>query len=576
MAAPTDSEHVPNNDLIPSLLLQGVTRRPESPEPFLWLGLVLLLAKCEQVAHQQSLTTLITAVHLVLKLWVVVLLPTTSNQTTSGAEEGPSSETSRRESTKKQSSYFLFRRQPEQQQGSDANGVAASIVLVPVLLQAIHCYCVAVSESDDDMGYDWDLYSLLVAISLFLFEDWGNYWVYVVGTTCAAGVLVLLLLSQVAVQGIFLLFCWILMFGCLSRARCLHEVFTVGEWTIVTSLTTVALSTLMFWEATTYSEDSLYQLVSLLGLFGSGVAFASIDMVAQPSSLIFRIAYVAAIPLGFVELGLWYHARPTRPFPRSLLWLADFLLGAEEPMAPGFPTVPRFYWLLYWLLALAFTLPLAPLEATSVVIARKWFHGMAVLLFAPVTLAAPQLQSLSYAIAVALLLLAECTVRRQASWIDKFYVRYLDIAKDRPETVVVSHMALILGCAGPLWLTECVRLRPPLRVLVSQWGVLSLGIGDAAGALVGRTMGRCEWGHNKRTVEGSLAMLVSMTGASYWLLQSVAGVDLAHDATLTPAWATALVSVTLLEAFTLQLDNLVLPLFGASVFILMSVLATNH
>jgi hypothetical protein len=200
----------------------------------------------------------------------------------------------------------------------------------------------------------------------------------------------------------------------------------------------------------------------------------------------------------------------------------------------------------------------------------------------------------AYAFALALLLLLECT-RHDVPWLNDFYTMYLDTSKEESQdSTIVSHMALIVGCAMPLWLSQwaasanellrsgqndeaqgtaaCALVR---SVLLPLWGVWTLGIGDAMGAMIGKHFGRWHWGYNRRTVEGSLAMFASLCACCYgttWL-----GPVAQHGATASAAsswlemvrlWLPAAALVTVLEAFTLQIDNFVLPLAGvAMIFI---------
>jgi hypothetical protein len=188
---------------------------------------------------------------------------------------------------------------------------------------------------------------------------------------------------------------------------------------------------------------------------------------------------------------------------------------------------------------------------------------VAVYLFTPVTLAAPQLQSLSYAIALAVLMVMEC-VRRDIPWLHQFYHSYLDNTKDLTgsieKSVIVSHMGLIAGCAAPLWISDCIQLdntHIKVRLFLQLWGILSLGVGDAMGAVVGKYIGILAWGQG-RTIEGSIAMLLSMSS----ICLGVFGTE------QTTLWLPAVVFATLVEAFTLQIDNFVLPLAGASIILL--------
>jgi hypothetical protein len=128
-------------------------------------------------------------------------------------------------------------------------------------------------------------------------------------------------------------------------------------------------------------------------------------------------------------------------------------------------------------------------------------------------------------------------------------------------TVIVSHMGLIVGCAAPLWISDCIQLDKTNNVqpFLQLWGVLSLGVGDAMGAVVGKFIGLLAWGQG-RTIEGSMAMAMLLSMSSICL-----GVFGTEQTTL---WLPAVVFATLVEAFTLQIDNVVLPLAGASIILL--------
>jgi dolichol kinase len=291
-----------------------------------------------------------------------------------------------------------------------------------------------------------------------------------------------------------------------------------------------------------------------------------------------------------VYLEQWNINIPSWCIPQAIHWLFQYLLETEQPLVTTnlLPTMPRYGWLLYWLMVLALTIPFSPeppsldnknknnnvtnISSThAIVLARKWFHGIAVLLFAPVTLAAPKLLSLSYAIALAILMLLE-SARTVFPTIQQFHQRYLDPSKDAANGLVISHMALILGCALPLWISELIHVvvtigtTPEQQVLLQLWGVLSLGIGDAMGAIVGVVFGRTRWSrNNSRTLEGSVAVWVSLY-LSCGFVYSYCGSwkhALSWRLTLT------VTLVTLLEAYTSQIDNLVLPLAGATLLLVL-------
>lgn len=263
-----------------------------------------------------------------------------------------------------------------------------------------------------------------------------------------------------------------------------------------------------------------------------------------------------------------------RLLPRCLQWLLEFFLSTEPTSGS---TWPRYWGVLYWCIALVVLIPptilIVQRRQSPVVITRKWFHLVAILLFAPTTHFFPQLMALGYAVALCGLVVLE-TLRRVAPALDDFYRLVQDPTKDSSEGIILSHICLILGCAMPLWLSEAIEyysndVTSKGLLLLSQWGILSLGVGDAMGAVVGKTYGQIRWGKNQRTVEGSLAMWISMMSVGRLLPVVLVGVVDQHQEPWVPLLV-ATTFVTLVEAYTIQMDNLVLPLAGSLWIVLLS------
>lgn len=223
------------------------------------------------------------------------------------------------------------------------------------------------------------------------------------------------------------------------------------------------------------------------------------------------------------------------------------------------------------------------------VVSRKFFHFVAVALFTPVTAYAPKLMYLSYAIATALLMLVESLrvaihthsddgnsnhpVQKQTTAIkqsrilglNEFFETFYD-EKDKRATegsFVVTHVALIVGCATPLWLCGTRSDIPSFQgsSIIPFLGIVSVGVGDSAGAIIGSFFGKTQWPTSRRTVEGSFAMLVSMIACwlSFgWAFQFDEGNFNAESIYLDAL--SIYLPLTILEAVTLQIDNLCLPI----------------
>ena len=316
--------------------------------------------------------------------------------------------------------------------------------------------------------------------------------------------------------------------------------------------------------ANSHSSDSrgadyYYSMVGQSGFFGCLVTTALLGNLTKRLSVGTRIALHVAGPLGIVELCLRFlQYRPTSnirspmisALPQCLQWLLEFIVCSESVS----PSWPRYLGLLYWLSVLVLlaqpTVAIVRRPNHSVVITRKWFHLVAVILFAPTTYIFPKLMALGYAVAHCGLLVLE-SIRREAPFLDDFFHLLHDPTKDVAEGIILSHLCLILGCAIPLWLGLAMEEQVATEMLLRYWGILCLGVGDAAAAVIGKTYGRFRWGRNGRTLEGSLAMWISMIGAG--------GLVVDQWSLLLEATTIA----TVLEAFTTQMDNLVLPLAGS-------------
>ncbi len=86
--------------------------------------------------------------------------------------------------------------------------------------------------------------------------------------------------------------------------------------------------------------------------------------------------------------------------------------------------------------------------------------------------------------------------------------------------------------------------------------ILSLGVGDAAASLIGSRFGVHHWPRSQKTLEGTCACVV-MQLVALLLLTSLTSVHFT-------SWigiVASIVLTSLFEAFTTQIDNLVLPVF---------------
>jgi dolichol kinase len=218
----------------------------------------------------------------------------------------------------------------------------------------------------------------------------------------------------------------------------------------------------------------------------------------------------------------------------------------------------------FWFVALAIGLPLIHFAATrgnlTLIVVRKLYHLQALVMFVPAVAIAPEFRSLSFGVSTAFLLFFEyvraCRVPPLGMWLHTFMRSYTD---SRDEGVaILTHLYLLLGCAFPVWVCQDDDTR-----LAPYAGMLILGAGDAAGAIVGSTFGRTRWIGGRKTLLGTFAAVMATLVCA--LLVVLVWLPKQADPRVLFRVVVATIATCLLEAFTTQIDNLVLPLYFVSV-----------
>ena len=300
----------------------------------------------------------------------------------------------------------------------------------------------------------------------------------------------------------------------------------------------------------------------------------------------------------------------------TVLWILHFLCDTDTNHS-HVPFLSRGAWLIYWILILYIFTPMAmslscqhatqtkvppsqkqeqeqttpqTIKHYSIVISRKFFHFIAFLLFTPCTMSTPSMMVLSYAVAICVLLLLEClrlqyirskhattTATQMGSLlqqIHELYSSFLD-EKENPNGFLYTHVGLVFGCALPLWISVSHQ-SPSHLLLLPYLGILSLGVGDAMGAIVGTLYGKTYLSkESKRTLEGSLGVFVSIwiCAEAFLLWQDRMSNDSYNHQGCGnyrgDLIGSALV-MTIIEACTDQIDNLYLPFIGSISLILFS------
>ncbi|XP_062129082.1 dolichol kinase [Drosophila sulfurigaster albostrigata] len=191
---------------------------------------------------------------------------------------------------------------------------------------------------------------------------------------------------------------------------------------------------------------------------------------------------------------------------------------------------------------------------------RKIFHLLIVLVFVPGLVYQCALLYIATGVAFAVFVVLELLRLLQMPPFGNTLVAAFESFKDVKDSgqLALTPFCLLIGCSLPIWLTCCPcgqSDNPSLLMLLS--GVLAVGVGDTAASVVGSKYGRNKWSNSTRSVEGTIAFVVSIL-LSVWFLELGGILDLTQGQWFATVFAA--LNAALVEAFTDQVDNLVLPL----------------
>ncbi|KAH8253881.1 hypothetical protein KR032_007470 [Drosophila birchii] len=274
--------------------------------------------------------------------------------------------------------------------------------------------------------------------------------------------------------------------------------------------------------------------------------------------LVFCVALITLAslrkPLPFYLLfGVLLMAVTCAPVTQALpvIHLLQFLLRDQKRLG-----ILVFYLLLVLLSCITISWQIGSSSMANTRV-RKIFHLLMVLVYVPGVVYECALLYLATGVALAVCVVLELVrVLRIPPFADKLADAFRSF-KDEKDAgdVALTPFCLLIGCSMPLWLTPCPCSGADVLALLS--GILAVGVGDTAASVVGSKWGRSKWGKSSRSVEGTIAFVVSILMA-VWLLDFFGLLALSQAkwfATIFAALNSALV-----EAFTDQVDNLVLPL----------------
>ncbi|ORX65009.1 hypothetical protein K493DRAFT_321923 [Basidiobolus meristosporus CBS 931.73] len=262
------------------------------------------------------------------------------------------------------------------------------------------------------------------------------------------------------------------------------------------------------------------------------------------SSVVFylgTVAVVLAAIVPWISLALGQNA---------IFWVLSFLFSKWSHLGLC------LYWVSILAIALAFIAQFTYSTTTSagLNLKRKYFHGLAILMFVPGYIYEKSFMHLAFTVALCGIIYVEYlrsfTIPPFGRTLHGFLVTFLDHRDSGP--VILSHMYLLLGCAVPIWLNGHFAV-------ANLSGIFTLGLGDAMASIVGKRFGKTHWPGTSKTVEGTAAFIASMLAGS--LVIGVLSGSAALSMWETWRYFTVICVTGLLEAVSLQNDNLIIPLY---------------
>ncbi|XP_053405946.1 dolichol kinase-like [Mercenaria mercenaria] len=193
-------------------------------------------------------------------------------------------------------------------------------------------------------------------------------------------------------------------------------------------------------------------------------------------------------------------------------------------------------------------------DATSV---RKFFHVAMICVYVPGLMLCPNLLYLASIVIAAVLIILEVIRVLKLQPFGPILDEYLWVFLDEQDTgdLILTPIYLLLGCSLPLW-WNYKQQRPPCSLSMYA-GLISVGVGDGIASVIGRKFGRHKWPGRKKSIEGTSAAFISQIIAVQLLsFGNIPG------AVVSMEMIFCLALISLLEAFTSQIDNLVVPMFA--------------
>ncbi|CAL7944291.1 unnamed protein product [Xylocopa violacea] len=256
-----------------------------------------------------------------------------------------------------------------------------------------------------------------------------------------------------------------------------------------------------------------------------------------------RNFYIMTITLlSIVALPLMYTLLDQNP----LTWMIYFIFNKKNQM------IMIGYWavcLLFGVIVITYQVLLNVQATTST---RKLFHILAVFVYIPGLIYNRTLLYLASGIIMGLFVLLELMRYLKVPPLGEVLQQGFSVfADEKDNSISLTPLYLFCGLSFPLWMPT-----NNLSLLTLFSGILIIGIGDTAASFVGSKWGSHKWVNSDKSVEGTIACILSQIG----LICLLAFMGYVDNGWLFLRSLLASIALSFVEAQTNQVDNLALPL----------------
>ncbi|XP_049765380.1 dolichol kinase isoform X1 [Schistocerca cancellata] len=328
--------------------------------------------------------------------------------------------------------------------------------------------------------------------------------------------------------------------------------FTFGEAGVIvqsflTFLFSAAINIPHFCNMTSLEDIDRATVILQVGLVGVTVICLGLWLVPALRATVGFYSICASVLIGLVifPLHIIMGASP-------VMWIIQLL----------FADVKTILMVCYWIACCAVAVAAIAVQIQAgkhaSTATRKSFHILVVAVYVPGLIGTYCLLYLASGIVLALFVMLEAMRLLHIPPLHVGLQQGFELFADEKDAGggALTPMYLLTGVSLPLWLhPAAVSNYLPSSFLA---GLLAVGIGDTAASAFGSWIGRHRWPNSVKTIEGTVACILSQIFLSGCLMAlgyldaSVASVS---------KLVMSVVLTSLLEAKTDQVDNLVLPLF---------------